>query len=453
MESKKDHSPLTIPKKNNFLRYLLLVLALLGPWLASAQQVRYLTLKEAIKMGVDSSKTLQLSLAQINEAEAKYQQTLDGKLPTASASLGYSEAFLPTNKIQFPGSQKPIQLNTFNSVYLGTLSVNETIFAGNKLKFAKQSALLLKKIASLQANNNQQGVIQNIIESYYNLYKVKQSQKIISQNLDDIGDRLKETRQFEQQGLATKNDVLRWELQQSNTQLTGMELDDNRKIINYNMDILLGLPENTQIEPDSSLNLPAQPEGLSNYLALALSHRNDLATYEQKSQLAEIQIKNIENEKLPRISGGLSMYYINPQAKIIPAANSYLLPITLGVNVGWNMASLWTTKNKLSEALIQKQETQISQNGLQDQIRMEIFKTYTDYLQSLDKINVLKTAVEQATENDRIMESKYQNQLASTTDRIDAQTLLYQARINLELAKVDAKIAYYQLLKSTGTLQ
>mgnify|MGYP006208211273 CR=1 FL=1 len=36
-------------------------------------------------------------------------------------------------------------------------------------------------------------------------------------------------------------------------------------------------------------------------------------------------------------------------------------------------------------------------------------------------------------------ESKYKNNIASVTDRIDAETLLYQAKINLELAKADAK--------------
>ena len=42
--------------------------------------------------------------------------------------------------------------------------------------------------------------------------------------------------------------------------------------------------------------------------------------------------------------------------------------------------------------------------------------------------------------------------MASVTDRIDAETLLYQAKINLEIAKADAGLAYYTLLKSTGKI-
>jgi outer membrane protein len=65
---------------------------------------------------------------------------------------------------------------------------------------------------------------------------------------------------------------------------------------------------------------------------------------------------------------------------------------------------------------------------------------------------VLETSIAQATENDRLYSSRYKNNVASVTDRIDAETLLFQAKINLEIAKADAGIAYYTLLKSTGKI-
>jgi outer membrane protein TolC len=81
-----------------------------------------------------------------------------------------------------------------------------------------------------------------------------------------------------------------------------------------------------------------------------------------------------------------------------------------------------------------------------------VHQAYLGYLQAVDQLAILQVAVDQAEENERITESKYQNNLASTTDRIDAQTLLYQSRVNLELAKSDATIAYYTLLNSTGSI-
>jgi outer membrane protein TolC len=79
-----------------------------------------------------------------------------------------------------------------------------------------------------------------------------------------------------------------------------------------------------------------------------------------------------------------------------------------------------------------------------------VHKQFVLYQSALEKIKVLQVAVDQAQENERITESKFRNNLVNTTDRIDAQTQLYQARVNLELAKSDATIAYYDVLKATG---
>ncbi|HVB02269.1 MAG TPA: TolC family protein [Chitinophagaceae bacterium] len=435
---------------------ILAVLFLFGQ-VALAQDsliIRKLSLEEAIRMGLANSKVLKLSQAKVEEAADMVQVTGDSRLPSAKASFGYNEAILLDNQINLPGSSKPLSLHTFNSFYLGTLSVNEAIFAGNKLKYAMQSAKLAKKIASLNAVNDRQGVILGIIREYYTLFKVRESERIIDSSLVDIAGRLRETLEFARAGLATKNDVLRWELQQSNTMITYNELEGNRRIISYDMDLLLGLPTKLTIEVDSTLVLDQAPGSLDNFLKMADSTRADLAVFTYRSQIADVRIQRIKSNQLPTLGAGLQMYYINPNAAFIPAAGSlYLVPVTIGLNASWDIGSLWTTRHQVRAAELMRQESQIGRSQLMDHISSEVNQSYTDYLQSLEKINLLTTAVEQASENNRIMESKYRNQLATTTDRIDAETMLYQAEINLQLARVDAKLAYFSLLKSTGTIQ
>ena len=108
--------------------------------------------------------------------------------------------------------------------------------------------------------------------------------------------------------------------------------------------------------------------------------------------------------------------------------------------------------SKEKEAAIQRQELTTAKDQQLDEIHKDVNKNYILYKQSLEKIKVLQDAVTQAEENERITESKFRNNLVNTTDRIDAQTLLYQARVNLELAKSDATIAYYDMLHSTGKI-
>ncbi|RZK53697.1 MAG: TolC family protein, partial [Pedobacter sp.] len=142
----------------------------------------------------------------------------------------------------------------------------------------------------------------------------------------------------------------------------------------------------------------------------------------------------------------------NPSGSFIPPSEQFIMPITIGATVSWNVASLWNNKNKVAEAKIQQKEIGLQKDVLSDNVKTELNRNYQNYQLAVKRINVLETSIAQATENDRLLESKYKNNIASATDRIDAETLLYQAKINLELAKADAKLAYYTLLKSTGKI-
>ena len=144
----------------------------------------------------------------------------------------------------------------------------------------------------------------------------------------------------------------------------------------------------------------------------------------------------------------ISKVYANP----IPKSGRYITPISLGVTLSWNFGTLWTNKNKVNEARLQREEVLVNKGIAGDNVKTEVNRNYQNYKAAVDKITLLQTSISQALENNRILESKYKSNISSATDRADAQTLLYQAQINLELAKADAGLAYYTLIKSTGTL-
>jgi outer membrane protein TolC len=426
-------------------------LVLLSP-AVYGQDSTHLTLAQAITQGLDSSKTLRLSGAKVQEAIARYAEVRDKRLPQIKASFMASEAFIPTRKLQIAGlMKKPVRLPATSMLDLGTFGVTETIFGGNKLRYAETSEELLKKIATLNVSSDTQQVTLTIIQSYINLYKIDENLKIIARNLQDIQGRLEETVKFKNQGLATENDVLRFELQKANVELTRIDLENNRAVANYAMDVLLGMPETTVLKVDSIGHQQPVPP-LQTWITEALRNRQDLATYQYQNKLSEVGIKNLKADKLPTLGAGFTTYYLNPNKQFFPPAHSFLVPMTLGLSLNWNISSLYTTKHKVTEARVRQQEVHTMESATADKIRMSVNKNYHGYLQTLQKIRVLGTAVTQARENDRIMELKYRNQLATTTDRIDAQTMLYQSLVNLGLAKADAAIAYYQLLRSAGML-
>ncbi|MDQ7949260.1 MAG: TolC family protein [Pedobacter sp.] len=430
------------------IKFRILLVALLFPAVLQAQTLRKLSLQEALDLGIANSKNLKLAQNKIDESNARLAVIKDNVLPSASASLLYNHAEITTNKLSI-GEGNPLTLPKRADAFLGTAAVQETIYGGGRYKYAQESTRLLTEVARLDADKNKEEISYAIINTYFSLFKVMQSKKVVAQNLESIASQLQQAQRFFDQGIVTKNDVLRFQLQQANVSLTDLEIENNRKIINYNLNVLLGLPEDTQIELTSTDVALKPVESLGSYLAQANANRQELQQFDLQHKVADYQIKTIKADQKPTVGVAANLYYINPNS-FIPHTNEFVLPVTLGATISWNVASLWTNKNKVSEAKIQQKEIGLQKDIVSDRIKTELNTNYQNYLLAVQRIKVLEASIAQATENDRLLASKYKNNIASVTDRIDAETLLYQAKINLELAKADAKLAYYTLLKSTG---
>jgi outer membrane protein len=213
----------------------------------------------------------------------------------------------------------------------------------------------------------------------------------------------------------------------------------------------LGLPETTALE--IRFDTPSiQNTVLAAFIDSALTNREEIKEGQLRSKIAETNVKSLHADYAPVLGAGTNLYYINPNGTLLPATKTFLAPLTIGASLSWNIDKLWTNKSKIAEAKIQQNEAQLNTEIASDNIKTEVNAGFQNYLKSLDRIKLLQQSIEQARENDRILESKYRNNIASATDRIDAETQLYQALINLELAKADASLAYYSLLNTTGTL-
>ncbi|RYE33035.1 MAG: TolC family protein [Sphingobacteriaceae bacterium] len=449
--TKQMHKPAPAFTKGwkQYLFKSLLGLLLIGGKTVAAQD-RTLTLDEAIKLGLENSKTLKYSQSKIDRAVSQYNQAKDLALPTGSVSYMYSRAQIPANTLNLGPSS--FSLPKSANANLGIVSIAEPIFAGGKFKYAKESTDLLVQVARLDVDNDKDQITYGIISAYYNLYKVLQNKKVVEQNIATVDQQIKQAQRFFEQGIVTKNDVLRFQLQRSDIELNGIELESNRKIINYNLDILLGLPETTQIQVDqvNTTDHPLLP--LTNYLDSAYTNRQELKQSDLRTRVAETNIKNTRADRLPTLAATVGAYYVNTSLVPIPKTGNFITPITAGLALSWNFGSLWSNKNRESEARIERDQTVINKGIITDNLKNEVNQNYQNYLSALNRVNLLQTSITQATENNRLQESRYKSSIASATDRADAQTLLYQAQINLELAKADAGLAYYNLLKSTGKI-
>lgn len=413
-----------------------------------AQERKPLGLKEAIDLSIKNSKQLKISSAKIEEANATLKESENRKLPDASVSGSYlrlGTANIDVKKQNNNGNNNGESPKVSQAAY-GILNASLPIYAGGRIRYGIESSRYLAQAVKLDADNEKDEVIENTIEAYVNLYKAKMAVDLVNENLAQAEQRLKDLRNLEKNGLLARNDLLKAELQVSNTELSLLDVENNWQFANVNMNLMLGLPEKTIIFPDSSLlqqNLSVNT--LDDYVQSAITNRRDIAAIDLRKQAAQTGVKAVKAEYYPSIQ--LTGGYI---AANIPNVLTITNATNIGLGVAYSIGSLWKTKAKIQGAEARARQLVASEELLNDNIRLQVNRAYLNWLSSQKKIEVYAKAIDQANENYRIVKNKYNNSLATTSDLLEADVAQLQARLNYTSARADAVVIYNQLLLASG---
>ncbi|MBL7743436.1 MAG: TolC family protein [Chitinophagaceae bacterium] len=434
----------------NKLTDLVIVLSLLSLQ-ANAQEKKMLSLNEAIDLSIQNSKQLKISDAKIEETTAALKEAVERKLPDAKVSGSYLR--LNTANFDLKTKSSNNSGNTGESpkvsqAMYGLLNVSLPIYTGGKIKYGIESAQFLEKATKLDAEEDKDEVIQNTIEAFANLFKAKTAVRLVKENLVQAQQRAKDLSNLEKNGLLARNDLLKAELQSSDTELNLLDAENNWQIANINMNLMLGLSTSTELVLDTAgIEKKEDSRVLDDYLNAALGSRKDMMAIDYRKKAAESGVKATKGELYPSLA--LTGGYI---AADIPNVFSVTNAVNVGVGVSYNIGSLWKTRSKVKQAEARVKQFSITESIMDDNIRLQVNKSYLNLLSSRKKIDVYLKAVEQAQENYRIIKNKFDNNLATTTELLDADVAQLQSRLSYTLARADAFVAYHKLLQTTGLL-
>lgn len=416
-----------------------------------AQQTRALSLKEAIQLSVDNSKSLKISSAKIDQATAELTEARMRQYPDLKISGSYLRVNQPNVDLKVPlgsseGSGSGASEIKVEQAMYGMANASLPLFSGLRIRSGIESAKYLKRAAELDAQQDKDEQIQNTIAAYYNLYKAQAAVKLVNENLKQSQQRVKDFNNLEQNGLVPRNDLLKVQLQESNVELTMVDAENNMKIANFNMNLMLGLDENTILSLDSTgLGGMYKIKSMEEWEALGVSSRSDYLALQQRQEASRAGVKAAKGEYFPSLA--LTGGYV---AAHIPNLLTVTNAVNVGVGVSYNLASLYKNGAKVKQAKAQQDQLHWTAQEMNDGIRMQIHQAYQNYMETRKKIEVYRKAVEQANENYRITKNKYDNALATTTDLLEADVAQLQAGINFEYALADAEVAYNKLYETAG---
>ncbi|ROH99360.1 TolC family protein [Chryseobacterium daecheongense] len=433
---------------NNVKTALSLAIALI-PTLFFSQE-KQMTASEVAEMAVQNHQQLKVSAQNIDIAKQQTDVVKLQKLPTITASTSqfYLGDAVAIDK-DFSNSTN-IPMPHYGSSY--SVQATQLIFKGGLVNKSIEMAGLREQLSELDLEKNKQDVKFLVISNYLDVYKILNQEVVFQNNKKLAQERLKNIQKFYQQGMVTRNEVIRGELVIKNLDQGILTLANNRKILNYNLNIALGLPSGTEIIPVENLSNKESGIGLEYYMELAHNDNPLLKSAKTNIDVADKNIEIIKTDKMPTLAGFGGYTLQRPITTRNPVLDMYSGGWQTGVSLSYNIDNLFKTKERIKLGELQKNQANDAMTLVQQNVEMGVNAAYVKYQESIQQAEILNDAKKLAEENYKITEAKYLNQLAVQAEMIDAQNQKLQSELDYANAEINVLYQYYNLLKSTGTL-
>ena len=450
------------------LKIVTAVLALIGALflpgrsLAGADR-KPLSLDEAVAAGLQSSPGLHASRMRVDASAAKTRELAAGRLPSLKFAGGYARlSEVPPFQVSLPILPNPIVVsqNYFNN-YTLRLGVQQPLFTGFRLEAGSESARLLEKSAGLDLEKDRADFIFSVKSAYWALARAGEFEKAVAENVSQVREHLKDVRAFFDQGLLTKNEVLRTELQLSNAELMAIDARNAVEVARTSLNSLIGWPLTSELELTTSAEslaaaLPAEEKAAEvetfsqALIQTALADRPELKSADFRIRASEAGVKAAKSGWYPQVFLSGNYYCLNPNPRLMPASNKFYDTWDIGISLSFDIWNWGQTKSQASQAEAQLAQARDSRKLLSDQAVLEVTQSRLALGQARQKTGVAGQAVAQAEENLRITVERFKQGVALNTDVLDAEVALLQAKINRTQAAIDLVLAQARLQKALG---
>jgi len=389
---------------------------------------------------MDTSPQILYSQADIIEKEYSLDSSKKDLFPSLFFNYGYRYA---------PDAYAPFGTEDY---YSYSFTIEQPIYRGRSIVTGVELGELDLELSKATLAQTQNDIILAVHDAYYNLLKTRKFEEVAVQSVEERKAHLKDAKAFYKAGLIPKNDMLQSEVQLAGAEIELLRAKNLSLMALARLNTLLRRPVDTEIEVEDVLKYEPSEISWEHAVEQAKIYRPELKQSEIVVEQADKNVILTRAPYLPAVS--VSANYLkqgdNPVAQDYPLGPSEVK--TAMATLEWRFWAWGQSRDEMAAARYNMKKAQESKTELLDNIILQVREAYVDTLEAEYNIGVTEKAIEQAEEDFRINQSRYQAQLSTTTNVLDAQTRLTRARINYYNALYSYRISLMRLAWSTGTL-
>ena len=336
-----------------------------------------LTLDEAVHIGLERSRTLEIARLERDMTSQKIRETWAKVLPQLTSDFTYTRSLKPS-VLFFPdilsggtgNSFIPLVISADNAA-TATLTLRQALFNGSAFAGIK-AAGILRKMSNEAYRNSEATVIADIKMSYYDALISRDQLKLIEQSIARWEQSRKDTRAKFRQGVAADIDTLKAYLSVENLRPDLIQAENRVATTATKLKNAIGIPLDSTIVLSGKLDLSSAtyPKDIAAAYQEAIDARPDLRQISLQVQAEGEKVSAARAEHYPVITafGQLeTQTAFNDNVKTIqsrwPVSSAVGLQVTLPIFTGFRASS-------------QVEQAKISQ--LQTRTRVEDLKAISE---------------------------------------------------------------------------
>jgi len=397
-----------------------------------------LTLEQAKVLANDNNKNTKRAMRNIEAAKAAQASVYASDKPFVDASAMGIHVGDPLN-VLLPENQAT-----------ASVGVTQIIYAGGKINTAKKISNTAVELYTSQRELTQSEVLLDVETTYWQIINVNAKVDLANKYKELLAALLRNLSNSFDAGLIYKNDILQVQVQLNQAELDLITAKDNLSILKLKLAQLIGL-ENSNFEVsdflDNSLMLSQKVN-----VDEAVAKRPEVKILNNAVEIEKLQSKVLDADRKPTVSFNVNgLYATGKQIDFTDTSNdfaSYYGVLSVNIPVfDWG-----GRKQKVKEQQFKTEAKQLELEDTQELILIQIENAYLELQQAIKRVEITEESLEQADENLRLHQDRFDAGTVIGKDVLEAQVLWQKAYSEVIDAKAMSQISQANYNKVTGTL-
>jgi outer membrane protein TolC len=325
-----------------------------------------------------------------------------------------------------------------------SLGITQTLydFGRTDARFARSEAT--RDAVRFDYKSQEQAVFLQTVASYF---RILQGQKLLQAADDEVKqmtDHLRIAQNLFEQGVVTRNDLLQAEVRLASSRQRRLETANRLDNAWLDFNDQIGEPPESRQElvEDTKIDLT----GLDKPAREAVAGRTELQAQQKLLAATEAEIRETHTGFYPELFAKAGLDYVqNDRVK-----EQAIYSATVGLKV--NLFDGYATTSRYAQAVQNRSRAEERLRRLESDLLLEYRTAVNDARVAKERITVTETSIRQGEENLRINKDRYEAQVGTATEVIDAQTLLTQIRTEYYQAIFDHEVALSRVKRARGEL-